>query len=115
MKLADLCIFNTLFGRYKFNRFPFGLNLIPEICQRKNMEIFGNIPNVSIYFDDLIKSGSNELEHDKTFKTVIERAKNMVLILITAKCNINYQRLTFYVKSFLKMVYNLQLKTSVLY
>lgn len=71
---SNLCTFNTPFGRYKFNRVPFGLCSIPEIFQRKNMEIFGDIPGVNIYFDDLIISGANEALHDQALKLVIERA-----------------------------------------
>lgn len=73
-KSADLCAFSSPFGRYKFNRVPFGISSAPEIFQRKNHEIFGDIPGVNIYFDDLIISGKNDIEHDEALKNVLERA-----------------------------------------
>lgn len=71
---SDFCTFNTPFGRYKFNRVPFGISSAPEIFQRKNYELFGDIPNLEIYFDDMIICGKDELEHDLTLKKVFERA-----------------------------------------
>jgi len=71
---SDYCTFNTPFGRYKFNRLPFGISSAPEIFQKKNTEIFGGIPGVDIYF---------EQEHDIALSTVFERA------LITVNFSIN--------------------------
>lgn len=34
---ADLCVFNTPFRRYKFNRLPFGICSTPELFQRTNI------------------------------------------------------------------------------
>lgn len=71
---SDLCTFQTPFGRYKFNVLPFGIKSAPEIFQRKNMELFGNIKDVNVYFDDLIISGETENDHDIAFKKVMEKA-----------------------------------------
>lgn len=71
---SDLCTFSTPFGRFKFNRVPFGISSAPEIFQRKCYEIFGDIPGVEIYFDDIIIAGKTELDHDRALKCVIERA-----------------------------------------
>lgn len=76
---SKLCTFATPFGRYKFNRLPFGLVSSPEVFQRENERIFGDISGVQIYFDDIIISGSNETEHDLIFAEVMNRAlKNSV-------------------------------------
>lgn len=69
-----LCVFNTPFGRYKFERLPFGLVSSPEVFQRENMKIFGDIPGVQVYFDDLIISARNEDEHDEILNKVVSRA-----------------------------------------
>lgn len=55
----------TPFGRYKFNRVPFGLSCAPEMFQRKIIQIFGDIPGVIIYFDDMGIIAGDEIEHDK--------------------------------------------------
>lgn len=66
---SEYCTFNSPFGCYKFNRLAFGLKSSPEVFQKKNEEIFGDIPGVRIYFDDIIISGATEEDHDKSMKT----------------------------------------------
>lgn len=43
---ADLTTFITPFGRFRFNRVPFGIACAPELFQRKMVQIFGDIPVV---------------------------------------------------------------------
>ena len=45
---SDLTI--TPFGRYRFNRLPFGLSCAPEIFQRTMVRIFGDIPGFIFIF-----------------------------------------------------------------
>nr|CAI5851190.1 unnamed protein product [Callosobruchus analis] len=76
---ADLCVFNSPFGRFRFNRLPFGISSAPEIFQKKIFEIFGDIPGVQVYFDDIIIFGKDENSHDKALVEVLDRAlKNNV-------------------------------------
>lgn len=72
---ADLTTFMTPFGRYRWERVPFGLCCAPEMFQKKMVQIFGDIPGVEIYFDDLFVSGVDERDHDATLLTVLERAR----------------------------------------
>ncbi|GBO23467.1 Transposon Ty3-I Gag-Pol polyprotein [Araneus ventricosus] len=72
---AELCTFNSPFGRYEFNRLPFGICSAPEVFQKKNQKLYGDIKGVEIYFDDLIIAGKNKEEHDKILVEVLERAK----------------------------------------
>lgn len=65
--------FVTAFGKYCFNRLPFGLNVSPEVFQRFNEKIFGDL-NIGIYFDNFIISADNEEEHDTILKQVSNRA-----------------------------------------
>lgn len=73
---SKLCTFNTPFGRYSFARLPFGISSAPEVFQKRNTEVFGDIPNAHVVFDDLIIAASNEKEHDDTLRQVLERARN---------------------------------------
>ena len=63
------CTFTTPFGKYKFNKLPFGLNVSPEVFQRVNEKVFDDLP-IGIYFDDddFIVVGENEEEYE-TFLT----------------------------------------------
>lgn len=71
---SDLMTFGTPFGRYKFKRLAFGICSAPEVFQKKNCEILGDIPGVGLYFDDLIVTGATEAEHDQNLKCVLNRA-----------------------------------------
>lgn len=72
---SDLCCFNTPFGRYKFNRLPFGVSVAPEVFQKTVSKIFGVLDNVETYFDDLIIAGENEQIHDEALNNVMKLAK----------------------------------------
>lgn len=72
---SDLTTFITPFGRYKFNRVPFGLNCAPELFQRRMVQIFGDIPGVTNYFDDLCIHAETEKEHDEIVEKVMCRAR----------------------------------------
>lgn len=73
-KSSDLCTFGTQFGRYQFRRLPFGISSAPEIFHRKNVEVFGSIPGVAVYFDDIVVTGETEEEHDANLSCVLEKA-----------------------------------------
>jgi hypothetical protein len=51
---SKVCTFATPFGRYKFNRLPFGIVSAPEIFQKEFKEIFKDIPGQVSYIDDLL-------------------------------------------------------------
>lgn len=74
-KSSDFTTFMTPFGRYKFNRVPYGLNCAPEMFQRKMIQIFGDLEGVLIYFDDMIIVARDKIEHDKIMEKVLERAR----------------------------------------
>jgi hypothetical protein len=72
---SRLCSFNTPFCRYSYIRLPFGISSAPEVFQRKNFELFGDIPNVHIVFDDVIIAASDDVEHDTALREVLDRAR----------------------------------------
>ncbi|GBN40363.1 Uncharacterized protein K02A2.6, partial [Araneus ventricosus] len=74
---SEICTFNTPFGRYKFNKMPFGIASAPEIFQKRNQKLFGDIEGVEIYFDDIIVAGNDEASHDAIMSKVLERARSV--------------------------------------
>ena len=78
VKLDDvswkLCTFNTPFGRYSYLRLPFGISSVPEILQRKNCKLFGDVPNVYVVFDDIIVAAADDAQHDTALGELFERA-----------------------------------------
>lgn len=71
---ADLCTFNTPWGRYRFHRLPFGIKSASEVFQQVNYESFGDIDGVFIVADDMIIAAENKTEHDRILQKVMDRA-----------------------------------------
>lgn len=57
-------------------------------CQRKNESIFGHIPGVHIYFDDIIIASKTEHEINWTLKAVLKFAE-------TNNVKFNFEKLRF--------------------
>ncbi|GBN38205.1 Transposon Ty3-G Gag-Pol polyprotein [Araneus ventricosus] len=74
---SEICTFNAPFGRYKFNKMPFGIASAPEIFQKRNQKLFGDIEGVEIYFDDIIVAGNDEASHDAIMSKVLEGARSV--------------------------------------
>lgn len=72
---SKLCTFSTVFGCYKFNRLPFGISNAPEHFQNVIEKAFGDIPNVIVYFDDILIATKDEKQHDQILKQVMDRSK----------------------------------------
>ncbi|XP_058827881.1 uncharacterized protein K02A2.6-like [Topomyia yanbarensis] len=72
---SDLTTFMTPFGRFRWNRLPFGISSAPELFQKRMVQLFGDIPGVEVYFDDVAIAVKNLEEHDKTLAIVLERAR----------------------------------------
>ena len=72
---VKLPTFITPFGRYCFNRLPFGITSSPEIFQFKINELLEGLEGVVVYMDDIIVYGSNMKEHDKRLSKVLHVLK----------------------------------------
>ncbi|CAB3980478.1 Hypothetical predicted protein [Paramuricea clavata] len=72
---SHLCTFNTPFGRFRFTSLPFGVCSAPEVFQKKNEALFGDIDGVKVIFDDIIVAARDEKEHDEIMAKLSERAK----------------------------------------
>ena len=58
-----LTTFITPFGRYAFNKLPFGISSTPEIFQRHINRILEGLEGVVCQIDDILVFGKNEGEH----------------------------------------------------
>lgn len=63
-----LTTFITPFGRYRFLRLPFGISNAPEIFHATFNTVFGGIPGVKVYIDDLLLYAKNKEELKKYLK-----------------------------------------------
>ena len=68
-----LCTFNTPFGRYKFNRMPFGVCSASDVAQKIVDDNFSDIPGMLAVHDDIIVAGADG--EGTALKLVLDRAK----------------------------------------
>ena len=61
---AKLTTFITPFGRYCFNRVPFGITSAPEIFQKKMCQLLEGLDGTHVIMDDVLIHGKTEEEHD---------------------------------------------------
>ena len=93
-----LTTFNTPFGRYCYNRLPFGLSSAQDVFQERVDNIFGDVPGCTGIADDLIIAGWKEdgSDHDATLKTVLERARSSGLRFNDDKMVVRCKEIPFF-------------------
>ena len=88
---AELCTFNTPFGRYKFKYLPFGLSSAQKVMS----EMFESIKGMEVVVDDILVWGESEEQHDARLIQVLEKAQARNLKLNETKCHIKQQEVRY--------------------
>lgn len=92
----------TPFGRYRWQRLPFGLKVSSEIFQRKLTEALGDIEGVFTIADDIIVTGCGdtipeaERDNKEKLKLLYSRCNEAKIILNDEKKEIGLQEITFH-------------------
>ncbi|XP_064463117.1 uncharacterized protein K02A2.6-like [Ornithodoros turicata] len=81
-----LTTFITPFGRFCFNRLPFGISSAPEHFQRRMSEILEGLPGVICHMDDVLVFGSTQQAHDASLHEVLNRLTQTGMTLNPKKC-----------------------------
>lgn len=92
---ADLCTFNTPFGRYQYLRLPFGLNCASEIFHAKMKQLLEGLEGVESFIDDIICWGQTKTEHDERLKALFNRAREINLKFNKEKCKIGVEEVIY--------------------
>ena len=92
---SKLLTFNTPFGRFSFQRLPFGVHSASEICQAKISEILGGIEGALNSQDDIIVWGSDKAELAARSTKVLDSIRSSGLKLNKDKCIFETQTTTF--------------------
>lgn len=92
---TDLCTFNTIFGRFKFLRMPFGISSASEVFHKRFFECFDDIQGVELFVDDLLIYAPSKLEHDERLRQVLERCKQINVKLNKDKCKIGLTEIKY--------------------
>lgn len=92
---AKLTTFITPFGRYHFNRLPFGISSAPEIFQRTMEEILNGENNVVCYFDDILVHSKDNKDHEKHLESCLQKLDKAGLKLHRDKCEFRKTEIEF--------------------
>ena len=90
-----LTTFITPFGRFCFNRMPFGIKSAPEHYQKKMSQILdGSDGHISI-MDDMLIHGKTQKEHDSRLRAVLKKLDDAGATLNAEKCEFSKQEVKF--------------------
>ena len=90
-----LTTFITPFGRFKFNRLPFGISSAPEHFQRTMSGILTGLQGVVCQMDDILVYGSTQEEHDHRLEQVLTKLQAAGITLNKEKCLFSVTQVTF--------------------
>ena len=91
---SKLLTFNTLWGRYRFTKLPFGISSAPEIYQREKDKLFEGIP-VEIIVDDFLIHGKDQTDPDQKLRRVLDRNREVGLKFNPKKRKLCVPRVSF--------------------
>ena len=86
-KSAKLTTFITPYGRYYFNRSPFGITSASEHFQSRISEILGGTNRTVSILDNILAFGKNEKEHDIHLVEALKRIEKAGITLNNEKCH----------------------------
>lgn len=92
---AHYTTFITPFGRYHFNRLPFGIASAPEHFQRRMSVILNGLPGVVCHMDDILIWGKDQQEHNSRLHTVLNKLQEAGVTLNMEKCELSTQEVKF--------------------
>lgn len=91
-----LTTFNTICGRYRFKRLPFGIVSAQDEFQRRIDEAYEGLPGVAAIVDDILVYGSTKEEHDANLRAMLERTRQKGIKLNKDKCIICVTEVSYF-------------------
>ncbi len=85
----------TPFGRFMFNRLPFGISSAPEFFQKKMSEILRDCEGVVGLIDDLLIYRRTEEEHQRCLLAVLEKLRKEGVTINEDKCKFYTSEILF--------------------
>ena len=90
-----LTTFQTCFGRFRWLRLPFGLNVASEIFQKKLIDAFEGLDGIVCIADDVVIHGRTKEEHDINMKRFLQCCKDKGIKLNDEKTEAGLTEITF--------------------
>lgn len=94
-KSQEILTFSTPWGRFSYQRMPFGISSAPEVFQQIMKGLFENVPNVEISLDDILIHSTSREGLKRTTKTVLDILQKNGLKLNKDKCVFQKKSLKF--------------------
>ena len=90
-----LTTFITPFGRFAYQRLPFGITSGPELFQREMQNTLEGLGGVVCLMDDIVVYGQNRAEHDQRLEAVLNKLHKSGITLNKDKCAFYQEELEF--------------------
>ena len=90
-----LTTFLTPFGRFAFNRLPFGISSARKIFARMVGKLLGDIEDVICHMDNIHIHGKDFDSHYKTLRLVLSRLEQAGFTVNEAKCELRRTKVKF--------------------
>ncbi|CAI5681852.1 unnamed protein product [Oreochromis niloticus] len=91
-----LTTFNTVFGRYRFLRLPFGIISAQDEFQRRVDETYEGLRGVAAIVDDVLVFGATKQEHDDNLRAMLQRSRERGVKLNPDKCTICVKEVSYF-------------------
>jgi len=92
---ALLTTFITPFGRFCYNRLPFGITSAPEYFEKRMQSVLAGVEGTVNMIDDTLVFGRNQTEHDERLEEVLQKLEEAGITLNAEKCEYSKASLTF--------------------
>ena len=79
-------MFDIPFGRYKWNRLPFGTKVSSELFVKHLHLALGGLEGVECVADDIIVHGKDDEDHDEKFDKLLQECRKKGIKLNLGKC-----------------------------
>ena len=90
-----LTTFITPYGRYCFNKMPFGIRSAPEHFQKRMSHILEGLEGVVCQIDDILVFGKDQDQHDAQLMVVLRRIQSAGVTLNKDKCKFSMSQVSF--------------------
>ncbi|XP_063959342.1 uncharacterized protein K02A2.6-like [Lytechinus pictus] len=91
-----LTTFNSPFGRFRYLRLPFGLNVSQNVFQEKMDIILEKCPGTIGIADDIVVFGQDQQEHDKNLVNLMKVSREFGLVFNPDKCECSIPSVKFF-------------------
>ena len=90
-----LTTFITPYGRFCFNRMPFGIKSAPEHYQKKITQILEGLDGHISIIDDMLIHGKTQKEHDERVRAVLKKLDEAGTTLNPENCECYKRKVKF--------------------